>query len=478
DPGLIELRFEGVRYVRLDAEGNLIVAPSGQELKFLKPRLYQRDVTKKEVAGRFVLTDDARQPRVRFEVGPYDHRAPLVIDPQVALVYSTYLGGRGPDVGNGIAVDSSGHAIVTGTTNGTGFPSTTIDTPQPGGHSLAFITKFSADGRSILYSTFLGGFQTEVEGGQTEGNAIVVGPAGRPYITRWTNADDFPTTLHAFQTHEDTLEGNAFLAELSSDGDSLVYSTILGGNAGPSGPDIGRGIAVDSQGHAFVTGETGHSNFPVTPNAFLSGDMPDSGDVHGKTGFVTKLAADGRSLIYSTFLGGFNGPGFGSAIAVDTSGHAYVTGTTETPNFPLKHPFEKVPSNDVSFCGPTTYANAFVTKLSADGGSLVYSTYLGGTCEDHGTGIAVDGQGHAYVSGWTASSSFPTSPFAFQNLLDVTEPSAFVTKFSASGETLLYSTHLGGHNGHTKATGIAEFGGNAFVTGWTEADDFPTKHAF
>src|SRR5262249_53976316 len=169
---------------------------------------------------------------------------------------------------------------------------------------------------------------------------------------------------------------------------------------------------------------------------------------------------------------------FGSAIAVDPSGHAYVTGTTEAPNFPLKHPFEKVPSNDVSFCGPTAYANAFVTKLSVDGGSLVYSTYLGGTCEDHGTGIAVDSQGRAYVSGWTASSSFPTSPYAFQNLLDVTEPSAFVTKFSASGETLLYSTHLGGHNGHTKATGIAEFGGNAFVTGWTEADDFPTKHAF
>ncbi len=234
----------------------------------------------------------------------------------------------------------------------------------------------------------------------------------------------------------------------------LSYSTYLGG----SGTDAAYGIAVDPSGNAYVAGLTFSTNFP-TSNAFQSSYGGGTYD-----GFVTKLSADGSTLLYSTYLGG-SGEDIAYAIAVDSSGDAYVTGGTKSTNFPTT-------SN--AFQGSLAgTVNVFVTKLAADGSSLVYSTYLGGNGKDSGNGIAVDPSGNAYVTGYTGSTNFPTTPSAFQGSLPGGQD-PFVTKLSADGSSLVYSTYLGG-GFLDKGQAIAvDSSGNAYVTGATTSTDFPT----
>ena len=246
--------------------------------------------------------------------------------------------------------------------------------------------------------------------------------------------------------------------KLSADGASLVYSTYLGG----SGEDEGARIAVDESGSAYLTGVTDSMNFP-TANALqptFGGGLGGGFDA-----FVTKLSADGTSLVYSTYLGGLASD-LGSGIAVDESGSAYLIGFTDSTDFPTANALQ--PSHD-----PGT--DAFATKLSADGASLVYSTYLGGLSVDAGLGIAVDELGSAYLIGITDSTDFPTA-----NALQPTfggGRDAFVTKLSADGTALDYSTYLGG-SGNSEGSGIAVDGsGNAYLSGWTQSSDFPTANA-
>src|SRR6266568_2476919 len=249
----------------------------------------------------------------------------------------------------------------------------------------------------------------------------------------------------------------------------LSYSTFLGG----SFEDEGSGIAVDAAGNAYVTGMTASINFPTTPGAFntTNGQFPEA--------FVTKLDPAGSTLVYSTYLGG-NGDDRGRGIAVDTLGHAYVTGTTASPDFPTT-PGAFQPA----FAGPGPTPNgiggdAFVTKLDPSGSTLVYSTYLGGGGPDVGSGIAVDADGNAYVTGYTTSPTFPTTVGAFQFIFGG-GADAFVAKLdpTALGAlSLVYSTYLGGV-GLDEGNGIAvDANGNAYVVGRTgtgmTSNDFPT----
>jgi hypothetical protein len=304
-----------------------------------------------------------------------------------ALVYSTYLGGSGEDFGNAIAVDSSGNAYVTGATGSTDFPTVNpLQSTNAGGQNGwdAFVAKLNPTGSALVYSTYLGG------GGLDDGNGIAVDSSGSAYVTGQTNSSNFPT-MNPLQP---TLGGccNAFAAKINPAGSAFVYSTYLGG----SGGDIGYGIAVDSSGNSYITGYTVSTNFP-TMNPLQPTIGGGEGTILGDA-FVAKLNPAGSGLVYSTYIGG-SGDDRGSGIAVDGSGNAYVTGSTGSTDFPTMNPLQ--PTNGGS-------NDAFVAKLNSTGSALIYSTYLGGSAADGGGGIAADGSGNAYVTGSTVSTDFPT----------------------------------------------------------------------
>jgi hypothetical protein len=254
--------------------------------------------------------------------------------------------------------------------------------------------------------------------------------------------------------------GDAFVTKLNAGGSSLAYSTYIGGSGGQgAGRDYGSGIAVDGAGSAYVTGSTHSLNFPTSAGAF------DTSYNGGGDAFVTMLNPAGSGLVYSTYIGG-NGGDDGIDIAVDTAGSSYVTGSTGG-NFPTTAgAFDR--SSD-TFSG-----DAFATKLNGTGSALAYSTYLGGGSIDVGDGIAVDGPGRAYVTGYTDSRSFPTTAGAFDRSYNGGDFDAFVTKLNAAGSGVAYSTYLGGSRDDGAFRIAVEAAGSAYVVGATDSRPFPT----
>jgi hypothetical protein len=462
DPNKIVLAFKGADKLEIDAQGELVLHASGGDIRQHKPVIYQDiDGVRHEIAGGYVRKG---ADRVGFHVAAYDARQPLVIDP-VVLSYSTYLGGNSGDSGAAIAVDASGNAYVTGNTSSTDFPTTAGAFQVSFGGNIngdAFVTKLNPAGTALVYSTYLGGIDLD------QGSGIAVDADGNAYVTGYTRSNNFPITAGAFQTTfaDPAGSGNVFVTKINPTGTALVYSTYLGGSSDELFSAAGNGIALDSSGSAYVTGSTRSADFPITAGAFQS--------VHSgafDNPFVTKLDPTGSTLIYSTFLG----EGLGRAIAVDVNGSAYITGTIQGP-FPT-----------TSGAVQRTSGGAFVTKLDPTGTSLIYSTLLGGG-RDGGEAIAVDAQGNAYVTGFTYSANFPTTPGAFQptfgDALDPPnrfgpDPDAFVTKLNPAGSAFVYSTYLGG-NGSEFGRGIVVDGdGSAYVTGGTTSMNFPiTPGAF
>ncbi len=368
-----------------------------------------------------------------------------------ALIYSTYLGGSGGDGANGIAVDSSGNAYLTGGTGSSDFPTVNPLQAYLKGNGTAFVSKLDAAGSALVYSTYLGGSIADY------GNGIAVDASGNAYVAGYTYSPDFPT-VNPFQAICGGCKVGfwaAFISKLNAAGSALVYSTFLGG----SFADQANAIAVDASGSAYVAGTTSSTDFP-TLNP-LQPRYGGNGDA-----FVTKLNAAGSALVYSTYLGGSGGE-FGEGIAVDASGSAYVTGITSSTDFPTVNPLQPHMGGGYSYT-----ENSFVSKLNAAGSALVYSTYLGGSDADWSRGIAVDPSGNAYVAGQTYSTDFPTV-----NPLQPTPQrydSAFVSKLNAAGSALAYSTYLGGTSGNY-ANGIAvDTSGNAYVTGASASTNFPT----
>ena len=512
DPRSIRLGIEGAGKMTLDAEGTLLMHTEGGDITLQAPLIYQEfNGSRSAVDGSYRLL---AENRVTFTVGNYDTGKPLIIDPVLsyssylggsgadsgthiavdatgsvyvtgitnstdfptlnpfqatfgggssdifvtklspdgsALVYSTYLGGSNNEFsGGGIVVDDSGSAYLTGTTSSTDFPTKNPPQGSLSGLQDAFVTKLSADGSALAYSTYLGG-----SGSAENGRDIAVDTSGNAYVTGFTDSADFPT-LNEFQV---SLGGglDAFITKLNANGSGLVYSTYLGG----SGDDDGEGIAVDTSGNAYVTGITDSTVFPTL--------TPPQGSLNGiQDAFVTKLNANGSSLVYSTYLGG-SGPDRGHGIAVDASGNAYVTGQVGSNDFPTENPVQ------VSFGGGSW--DAFVTKLNSNGTALEFSTYLGGSNDETGIeniSIAVDGSGSAYVTGTTRSTDFPTANAIQASLAGSCD--AFVSRLSIDGSVLAFSTYLGGSSCEFGESIAVDDSGAAYVTGTTPSVDFPTMN--
>jgi hypothetical protein len=445
----IKLRVEGARKIEVEGGELEIEGEGGGKIRFERPEAYQERGGKKEVveAGYVVKGNE-----VGFEVGRYDRRRELVIDP--VLKYATYLGGTGGDVAYGIAVDSSGNAYITGTTGSVDFPVRSPEQDTNGGKSDVFVAKLNAAGTGLIFSTFLGGT------GIDSATSIAIDSAGDSYIGGNTYSADFPVP-GAFQTTY-AGEGDGFIAKLNPNGSSLLYSSYIGGG----GPDFVQGVALDSGGNAYLTGSTRSPDFP-TANALQIGNdgctttnntVSCTSDV-----FITKVSPDGTSLVYSTYLGGSDAD-LGQAIAVDGSGDAYVAGYTFSTSFPTQNAFQS------SLVGS---ADAFITELDPTGTNLLFSTYLGGSQQERVFGMALDSVGNVFLTGDTQSPNFPTTSNAFQSQY-AGAGDAFVCKIAPGGTGLVYSTLLGGSDADQGTAITLDSNGDVFVTGSTRSSDFPT----
>jgi Bacterial Ig-like domain (group 3)/Beta-propeller repeat len=362
------------------------------------------------------------------------------------LVYSTYLGGSGSttieggDYGGFIALDGAGDAYVAGYTYSTNFPTTsgafqTANNAAANSENNAFVTKLNPAGTGLVYSTYLGGSASKQVSGGDFAWGVAIDTGGNAYVTGFTYSSDFPVTSGAFQTTSHSGNSDsAYATKLNPTGTALVYSTYLGGSSYNSG----WGIAIDAGGSAYVVGETGSTDFPVTSGAFQSannGAANNEGVV-----FVTKLNPAGTSLVYSTYLGGSGGD-TGYAVAIDSNGNAYLTGDSYSTDFPVTSDAFQPVNN-----GATPQLeddNAFVTEINSTGTALLYSTYLGGSSEggEYGNGIAVDSSGNAYVTGTAASNDFPVTNGAFQVVNNSKyEETGFVAKFSLAASSTLTPT--------------------------------------
>ena len=357
------------------------------------------------------------------------------------LVYNTYLGGNASDAGNGIAVDAGGNAYVVGDTTSSNFPANGFQGVSHGGQEV-FVSKLNSYGSQLVWSTYLGGYNDD------HGAAIAVDGSGSAYVTGSTWSNNFPVANAA----QGTLAGgqDAFVARLSADGKALLFSTYLGGSSGTIAyPEAGQGIALDSQGNAYVTGVTSSANLPTL--------HPLQATLHGWTdAFVTKMSASG-ALVYSTYLGG-SGVDTGNAVAVDSTGSAYVVGYTYSNNLPVTNALQGITGGDY---------DAFVARLAVTGDSLLYLSYLGGNNSDTATAVALDTAGNVHVAGWTLSSNFPVLN-AYQSV-NAGNYGAFVAKLtfnlpptvvgvtpnSGSGASQTFSLQFSNYSGASNLTSVS-----------------------
>ena len=451
----VRLGIRGAGQIRISPGGDLVLSVPGGEMIQKKPLVYQMDGQKRQqVEGHYVLrgTDE-----VAFAVASYDVRQPLVIDP--VLVYSTYLGGSASDSATAIAVDGNGNAYVTGSTASSDFPTvgnpplqSTLSNTQD-----AFVAKLSADGSTLLYSTYLGGAK-----GQQGATAIAIDTSGAAYVAGYTSSSDFPVTHGAFQTAAPSYYGTTvgFVSKLGPSGSVLSYSTFIGQGSGGNNTYV-NGIAVDSAKCAYVAGKTYDSSLPTSATAVQPsyGGQADA--------FVIKLNAAGSGEIYGTFLGGSQ-TDKALGIAVDSSGNAYIAGNTTSFDFPLHNAVQTIAPYSPS-------GDGFVAKLNGDASALVYSTYLSGVGGSSANAIAVDGNGNAYVTGRNMLQVNLAADFPLKDALQPTMAGgndAFLTKFDPTG-ALVYSTYLGGSSDDSGLAVGVDSAGDAYVAGTTSSPDFP-----
>jgi hypothetical protein len=484
DPSQIRWRYSGAE-IGTDAAGNLHISyqPSAAaqrngsaiagtdvapELVELAPISWQEiNRTRVPVPTRYHVYQDGS---IGFVLpGGYDKDRSLILDP--TLVYSTYFGGGGEDNGSAISVTASG-IYMSGLTFSIDFPlSASPSQPANAGSADAYVLKFSADGATLLYSTYLGG------SGDDYGLGLAVDSLGNASVTGLTESVDFPFTPLAF----DTTCGNtvpcvagvydAFVTRLNPTGSALLFSTYLGGD----GLDIGYSMAVNSSGDIFVGGRAESTDFPTagTPYQATNAGLAD--------GFVAKLDPDEAgfdSLIYSTYLGGADNDRF-NGIVIDGSDHVYAVGRSSSSNYPMAGtPFQNANAGGI---------DAVVTEFSSDGSGLIYSSYLGGTGTEAGFTIAIDAANRVYLTGQTISSDFPTSQGAFDTTCGTDGNcnggawDAFVVKIdpaAAGAASRIYATYFGGSGIDSGQSITVDPSGIAYLTGYTDSSDLPVVNAF
>ena len=454
NPADIRVHIDGAASLNINASGHLVISTDLGQIIEQDPVVYQPDGTARiPVEAQFMLHDD-NSFGFALPQG-YNPELPLVIDPVVE--YSTMLGGTANDYCRGVAIDPDDNQYAVGYVTSADFPlKNAYDSVYQGGGSAGYdmiVCKVSPHGDSLMYSTYLGGAT-----GDDRAYAVAVNSAGEACVVGHTNSTDFPT-VSPLQASNNGSEDVA-ITRLSAAGDALLYSTYYGG----AGSDIGNDIALDDADNLYLTGSTESSDFP------LSGTTYDNSLDGTKDAFVLKLSADGQSVQFSTYLGG-TAVDAGLALDVDpVTSEAVVCGNTLSADFPTGNNY------DQTFDGGTTAGDVFVSRLSSAGNSLVYSTYVGGDKEEAPLSLALDSAGNAFVCGYTGSGTFPVvnafSPTPNGNL------EGFVFKLAADGNSLLYSTYLGGSAIDIAAAIDVDAVGLAYVTGNTFSSDFPTKGAF
>jgi hypothetical protein len=509
DPSRIVWQIKGAKPI-VDAAGNLVLNAANGPAGFKKPVVYQMDGDKKiAVAGAFTVAHN----RIGFKLGSYNRSKPLIIDP--VLSYATYLGGSATDSPQGIAYDSQGSAYVVGSTASSNFPVQNPYQPNPYGTKIqinggagysptAFVTKFSPDGSSLVYSTYLGGSSSN--SGFDSGTAIAVDSAGEAFVVGATASPDFPITPAAFQTicSPDGVDGNgspmttpktscglnrndsAFVTKLNAAGSGLIYSTFLGGH----GQQWASAIAIDSAGRAYVGGGTNGQDcqtystaytispvscFPTTSGALVSGQEPMNAD---QPGFIAVFDPTGSNLLYSSLFSAINpacswenvdsGKGGCSdtttsvnGVAVDANGNFYIAGTTNEGLLPTTAGVIQpttgplgpgaMGGNQTIQSGSRGFVAKFNPVTATGGATLAYATYLGGKTAagaDAVTGIVADSEGYAYVSGSTSSADFPVTTGAYQTS-PISTTAAFVAKLNPTGTAIEWATYLGGISANT-----------------------------
>jgi Beta-propeller repeat/Abnormal spindle-like microcephaly-assoc'd, ASPM-SPD-2-Hydin len=531
DPGQIQFEIKGASQAAVDEQGNLVLGTQNAQLHFQSPVVYQESNGQRvPVAGGYVMKDASH---IGFQLASYNSGSPLVIDP--VLVYSSYIGGSGDDEAAGIAVDSTGSVYIAGYTDSANFPlaaigslsannyhtfvakmdptgsnlvyadyiggsgddygaalvldsannvyvtgnTTSSDFPvvkayqsqQPGPNS-GFLTKVSADGSSLLYSTYLGGNAFDFP------LSVAIDSLSEVHVAGYTLSSNFPT-VNAYQSSALANQSGAssyygFLTKFSADGSSLVYSTYFGGNdtalqscgssCYPTAVNGISGVALDANGNAYLTGSTNTTNFPTTSGAYQTINTTSQANT---LGFASEFSPAG-SLQYSTYLYGSSGNSVTpSAIAVDGSGSAYITGTADSDGtFPI---------TSTSICNPTAEGTAcgyaFVTKFDPTGSTLLYSTFLGANNYASPLDIVLDANDDAYVLSATSSSSFQLNDAieSFSSGYDL-----LLVEIDPAATTQLFSTYLGG-SGSDYPGGLAlDSNGNIYVGGSTESTDLPT----
>jgi hypothetical protein len=455
DPARIRLRLSGQKAAHLSRAGDLVLQTVAGELVMKKPMAYQDDDgARKEIGARYVLKGN----EVSFALASYDRSRALVIDP--LLVYSTFIGGSGDDRANAIALDSAGNIYIAGQTDSTDFPRVNAFQTKKAGVPDAFVTKLNAAGSAIVYSTYLGG-----KTGGAIARGIAVDGTGSAYVTGYTYPASYPTTSGAYRTSGGSSNAG-FVTKLAPLGNALAYSTYI-----PSGE--AWAIALDPTGSALVTGQA-TTAFETTAGAVQpnpGGGLFDA--------YVLRLNPAGTAALYATRLGGLDDD-TGHGIALDAAGHAYVAGQTRSSDFPTLNAYQPLRGGEI---------DAFVAKIDPTGASVVYSTYLGGSLRDWANAIAVDAQGNAHMAGTTYSLDFPVLR-AFQPskaLANASVNQAFIAKLDASGQSLAYSSYLGGQscvapggtsclpagNDETALAIAVDAAGIAYIAGQARSVTFP-----
>jgi uncharacterized protein (TIGR03437 family) len=467
DPESIRFSFTGASHIRIDQAGDLVLDTPAGEVRHRRPYIYQQA---RQIDGAFVLAGG----EVRFRLGAYDKRLPLVIDPK--LIFAAGFGGNGIswdfpqdhtslyDTGTGIAVDNSGNIYIAGTTFSANFPQVNSSASGPTVtcmvncvYQAIFVTKLSADGATLLYSTYIAAptGQTPVPevGSPLPGGIALNTATGSVYITGATDGENFPLSGTA------TTAGgmDAFVVELDTNG-SLVNSTLLGGSA----DDAGTSIALGADGGLYLAGTTQSSNFPTTAGAYRTAPVAT-----GQNIFLAKLDPAKLTPIYSTYLG----PGDSPIVAPDSVGNAWVAASTAWGAWPAS------PGAAQSQCAGSPCADVILLRMNPAGSQLAYTTYFGGSATETLGGLAIDASGNAYISGTTQSTDLPTTVGAFQSTWNYTQynsnSAAFVAKFSPTAK-LVYATYLAGsYDDHALAIAL-DSAGNAYVGGGSDSTDFPT----
>jgi hypothetical protein len=519
DPTRIRLAYRGTSGVRLMPEGRLSVSTPLRSFEEDAPYAYQPQGERRvEVEAAFAAeASDSPGTAFGFRVGRYDPDRPLILDPVVHLSYSGFVGGSGSEIARGIAVDAAGNAYITGQTT-----SDEASFPVLAGPDLtfndtvnydAFVAKINADGASLVYAGYIGGAGSDV------GHGIAVDSAGYAYVVGETASDQatFPETAGPDLTHNGGTD--VFVAKVHFRGTSLLYCGYIGG----TGNDIGQGIAVDASGNAYVAGETTstEATFPVAGGpqvtyqggaydafvakvnaagtglswaGYIGGAGQDSGFavavdasgsayVTGRTGsdqatfpvavgpdltwagsldgFVAKVDPTGASLVYAGYIGG-TGWDEGHAIAVDASGSAYVAGLAGSPGTG----FPATVGPQLAYGGGAY--DGFVAKVDPAGSAFVYAGFIGGSQDDQARGVAVDGVGNAYVTGYTLSADFPVS--IGPDLSANGNSDAFVSKVNAAGSGFVYGTYIGGTLADDGYAIAVDGAGDAYVAGVAGSD--------